>query len=264
MAAVEATTLVCEDEMSNSYAALCDDSYINMRLGTQMKMSTDRATVLSFFERIQKIYPSMVTFHQDQRSGESSFEESRRGNSYRWLSLETQRLSSGYLNPPEPQDAYGYNRNVLETAPFYISVGTVDLDYVDVLWGFDFDFKGNHHELVAEAILNESPMGKLMDTPSARGVNFEISATVSLSEDARTHGRVWIEPRTSGAQIRSGEFVEESLSLYVIVRQWSGGKKLPELHDVYLNLVELGEKFIADHVLDQFVSPIRQAIARRG
>ena len=31
--------------MANSYAALCDEFYINMRLGTQMKMATDRATI---------------------------------------------------------------------------------------------------------------------------------------------------------------------------------------------------------------------------
>lgn len=249
--------------MANSYAALCDDFYINMRLGTQMKLANDRATIVSFFERMQRLYPEMVNFRQD-RNGESSIEEGRQGNSYRWLCLEAQRISSGYLNPPELADAYTYNRHVLETVPFYLSIGTVDLDYVDVLWGFDFDFKGNHHELIAEAILGDSPMGKLLETPGAKGVNFEISGTVSLSDDTRTHGRVWIEPRTTGSQIRTGDFAEEALSLYVIVRQWAGGKKLPELHDVYGNLVELGEKFVAEHVVDNFVNSIRQAISRRS
>ena len=244
--------------MANSYAALCDEFYINMRLGTLMKMAHDRATIVSFFERMQRLYPNMVNFHQDARHGESSIEENRVNNSYRWMSLEAQRLSSGFLNSPETQDAYKYNASVLETVPYYLAVSPVDLDYLDVLWGFDFNYKGNHHELICEAILNESPMGKLMEAPGARALNFEISGIVSLSEDARTHARVWVEPRTTQSQIRSGEFVEEMLSVYVIVRQWSGGRRLPDLHELHNRLVELGEKFIGDQVLTGFIAPIRE------
>ena len=250
--------------MANSYAALCDEFYVNMRLGTLMKLATDRATIVSFFERMQRLYPGMVNFHQDVRHGESSIEESREGNSYRWLSLEPQRLSSGQLNPEDPQDAYKFNGSVLETVPYYLAVSPVDMDYLDVLWGFDFGCKGNHHELIAEAILGESAVGRLMDTPGAKGINFEVSGIVSLSEDARLHARVWVEPRTSPGQVRSGEFAEEMLSLYVIVRQWSGGKKLPDLHELHKQIIEVGERFIAERVVDAFVAPIREAISRRS
>jgi hypothetical protein len=250
--------------MANSYGALCDEFYINMRLGTQMKLATDRATIVAFFERMQRLYPEMVNFHQDQKHGESSIEESRDGNAYRWLSVEPNRLSSGYLNPDSPQDAYKYNRSVLETVPYYLAISPVDLDYLDVLWGFDFQCKGNHHELIAEALLGDTPIGKLMETPNSKGINFELSGIVSLSEDTRTHARVWIEPRTTPAQVRTGDYPEEMLSLYVIVRQWSGGKRLPDLHDLQTHLIELGEKFVDDHVIGPFLSPIRDAIARRS
>jgi hypothetical protein len=250
--------------MANSYAALCDEFYINMRLGTQMKMATDRATIVAFFERMQRLYPNMVNFHQDARHGESSIEENREGNAYRWLSLEANRLSSGFLNPESPQDAYKYNKSVVETVPYYLAISPVDLDYLDVLWGFDFQCKGNHHELIAEALLGESPIGKLMEAGGSKGINFELSGIVSLSEDARTHARVWVEPRTTPSHVRSGDYPEEMLSLYVILRQWSGGRRLPDLHEVHGHLIELGEKFIDDHVLNPFLSPIRHAIARRS
>jgi hypothetical protein len=250
--------------MGNSYSALCDEFYINMRLGTQMKMATDRATIVAFFERMQRLYPEMVNFHQDQKHGESSIEENRDGNAYRWLSLEPNRLSSGYLNPDSPQDAYRYNKSVVETVPYYLAVSAVDLDYLDVLWGFDFQCKGNHHEMIAEALLGESPIGKLMEAPNSKGINFELSGIVSLSDDARTHARVWVEPRTTPSQVRTGDYPEEMLSVYVIVRQWSGGKRLPELHEVHSHLIELGEKFVDEHVLGPFLTPIRAAIARRS
>ena len=133
-----------------------------------------------------------------------------------------------------------------------------------MLWGFDFQCKGNHHEMIAEALLGDSPIGKLMEAPNAKGINFELSGIVSLSDDARTHARVWVEPRTTPSQVRSGDFPEEMLSLYVILRQWSGGRRLPELHEVHGHLIELGEKFIDEHVLNGFLSPIRDAIARRS
>jgi len=250
--------------MANSYAAFCDEFYINLRLGTQMKMANDRATVVSFFERMQRLYPAMINFHQDGRHSEASIEESRAENSYKWLSLEPNRLSCGYLNPADPQDAYKYNRTVLETVPYYLAVSPVDLDYLDVLWGFDFGCKGNHHELIAEALLGGSPLGRLMDTPDARGINFELSGIVTLNEDARRHARVWVEPRTTASQVRSGDYPEEMLSVYVILRQWSGGRRLPELLDLHQDLVTQGEQFIGDRVLESFLSPIREAIARRS
>lgn len=249
--------------MANSFSALCDEFYINMRLGTQMKLGNDRATVISFFERMQRLYPTMANFHQEARNGEYSIEENRDRNYYRWLSLEPNRLSCGYLNPPETQNAYQYNASVLETVPYYLAISGVDLDYLDVLWGFDFSCKTNQHELIAEALLNESPVGHLMDIPNARGIQFELSAVVSLSEDTRTHARVWVEPRTTPNQIRTGEFHEEMLSLYVIIRQWSGGKKLPELPELHTHLIDLGEKFIHEQVLNAFITPIRETIIRR-
>jgi hypothetical protein len=250
--------------MSNSYSALCDEFYVNVRLGTQMKLPTDRATVIAFVERMQRLYPRMVNFHQDQKHGETTVEENRDGNSYRWVSLEPNRLACGYLNPPTPQDAHAYSKSVLETVPYYLAITPVDLDYLDVLWGFDFQSKGNHHELIAEALLSDSPLGKLMEAPGSKGIHFEVSGIVSLSEDARVHARVWVEPRTTTSQVRSGEFSEEMVSVYVILRQWSGGKRLPELHELQAQLIELGEKFVDEHVVGPFLGPIRQAIARRN
>lgn len=250
--------------MASSYAALCDEFYINLRLGTLMRLATDRATIVGFFERMQRLYPNMVNFHQEPKHNESSIEETREENRYRWLSVEPQRVSSGFLNPESLQDAYKYNASVLETIPYYMAISPVDLDYVDVLWGFDFNFKGNHHELIAEALLGESPLGRMMDVPGAHGINFEHSGIISLSEDARLHARVWIEPRTTPQQVRNGDYPEEMLSLYMIIRQWSGGKRLPELPDLHQQLIETGEKFIEERLLTHFVGPIREAIARRS
>ena len=43
----------------NRYASLCDDFYVNMSLATEMDLPANRETVLHFFERVQKNYPTM-------------------------------------------------------------------------------------------------------------------------------------------------------------------------------------------------------------
>jgi len=84
--------------MSNPYAAFCEDFYVNMRLGSQLNLPHNRETLLHLFERVQKNYPTMSRFRKTD-NGEFNLEEDRGGQSYRWMSLETKRLSSGHVNP---------------------------------------------------------------------------------------------------------------------------------------------------------------------
>src|SRR5512133_921728 len=101
--------------MSNPYAAFCEDFYINMRLGSGMTLPHTRETVLHFFERVQKQFPAMTRFRRS--SGEFSLEEERNRDGYRWLSLESKRLSSGQVNPVAIEKALAYHQFVLEQAP---------------------------------------------------------------------------------------------------------------------------------------------------
>ncbi len=88
------------ERMSNPYSSFCEDFYVNMRLGSQLNLPHQRETVLHFFERIQKEFPSMTRFRKSD-SGEFNLEEDRGSQDYRWVSLEAKRLSSGHVNPAQ-------------------------------------------------------------------------------------------------------------------------------------------------------------------
>ena len=60
----------------NPYESLSDDFYVNMNLSTEMELPTNRETVLNFFERVQKTYPSMRNFYCRDR-GDFVFEEDK-------------------------------------------------------------------------------------------------------------------------------------------------------------------------------------------
>ena len=82
----------------NRYDSLCHDFYVNMSLGTVMDLPSNRETVLHFFERVRKTYPSMRNFYSRDQ-GDFVLEEGKdRGNS-RWCTLEPRRICSVQVNP---------------------------------------------------------------------------------------------------------------------------------------------------------------------
>ena len=90
--------------MSHPYGAFCEDFYINMRLGSQLALPHNRETLLHFFERVQKEFPGLTRFRK-LGNGELNLEEDRGQPSYRWMSVEAKRLSSGHVNPESIEEA---------------------------------------------------------------------------------------------------------------------------------------------------------------
>ena len=118
------------------YGAFCEDFYVNMRLGSQLTLPHNRETVLHLFERVQKCYPSMSRFRKSD-NGEFNLEEDRGSNAYRWISLEQKRLSSGHVNPTTFDESLKLHSLLLENAPHHLGISPIEIDYLDVLFGFD-------------------------------------------------------------------------------------------------------------------------------
>src|SRR5207248_5489237 len=130
------------DAMANPYSAFCEDFYVNMRLGSQLNLPHQRETLLHLFERVQKSFPSMTRFRKND-NGEFNLEEDRGSHSYRWVSLEAKRLSSGHVNPSSISEAMQVHQLLLDMAPTHLSVSPLEIDFLDVLFGFDLGFGGN-------------------------------------------------------------------------------------------------------------------------
>ena len=135
----------------NGYASLCDDFYVNMNLGTEMELPANRETVLHFFERVQKTYPTMRNFYCRER-GDFVLEEDKDQGAYRWCTIEPRRVCSGQVNPESIDEAMEQHKLVLELAPYMLSVSPLDCEALDLLFGFDFTYRGNHNQLMAEAL----------------------------------------------------------------------------------------------------------------
>jgi hypothetical protein len=249
--------------MSNPYSSFCEDFYVNMRLGSQLTLPTERDTVVHFFDRLQRAFPQMTRFRRHD-NGELNLEEDRNEASYRWVTLEPRRLSSGHVNPENVAESLKLHRFVLEQAPHNLGITPVEIDYLDILLGFDLSFSGNHDEIVAESLLCGCPLLDLAEEAGARPVDVQPSITISLSEDCRLQGRIDVVTRTNSYQVRTGDYADDMISVYFTLRRYWGDRPKVALEEMIAELAERADTLCGEYVLPRIVRPLSAAIASRS
>jgi hypothetical protein len=249
--------------MTTSYGILCDDFYINMTLNTELELPTNRDTILHFFERIQRQYPTMSSFYQ-RASGDFCLDEDRESGSYRWVSVENNRICAGYVNPDSLEMADEMHKLILEVAPFALGVNHLDVNSLDLLFGMDFDFDGNHDEVLADALLKDSAFASLLDIHGSTALGFDPAILISLSEDCRLQARFSCESRTGAYQVRTGKYKEnDQISLYLSVRQYPLPTEKFSCLTSYEMQRDICIELMDDKMIPNFVQPVTGAIAQR-
>lgn len=246
----------------NRYSSLCDDFYVNMNLSTEMELPQNRETILHFFERIQKQYPSMRNFYCREK-GDFVLEEDKDRGHYRWATIEQRRLCSGFVNPDSIQSAVDQHKLVLELAPFMLSVSPLDCEALDLLFGFDFTYRGNHNQLVAEALGVSPAMERMLELPGATVINYEPSVTLALDSDCRVQCRLSIENRTNAYQVRTGDYPEEQLSVYLTARQYGSLAPNSTYVSTLEELCKTCQEYVEEVVVDNVLRPLARTIATK-
>jgi hypothetical protein len=227
-----------------------------------MELPTSRDTVLHYFEQMRKAFPDLRNFYT-RESGDLVLEGNKEEESYRWLAIEPRRLCSGHVNPPALESAYRQHEMVLDLAPHLLTISLLDCEALDVMFGFDFTFEGNHDEVVAEALGIGPALEGLLEVPGARVINYEPSLTLALDESCRLQCRLSLETRTSAYQIRTGEFPDDQISVYFTVRQYWGTGPEMTFVESFRRQRDAGEEAVQNIVIPRVVRPLAQAIASR-
>jgi len=249
--------------MANPFGAFCEDFYINMRLGSQLNLPHNRETLLHFFERVQKSFPTMTRFRKND-SNELNLEEDRGSESYRWVSIEQKRISAGHVNPSSVEEALKLHTMLLEHSPHLLGISPVEVDYLDVLFGFDLGFSGNHDEIIADSLLAESPLTCLTEEHGAKPVDFQPTVTVALSDDCRLQARIDVVTRTNSYQVRTGDYADDVISVYLILRRYWGDRPREPMEKMLAAMAERADELCDRHILPKVVKPISAAIASRS
>ena len=249
--------------MTNSFGSFCDDFFVEMCINTQLDLPTQRDTILAFFERIQKQFPQLSNFLR-RETGEYSLEHEEQGQRQRWVSLELDRIVAGWAEPQNIKEAYDFQVAVLELIPYMLGVSPLDIDSLDATFSMDFDYQGNHDEVIAEALLGGSSFSTMLEIPGARSIGCCPSFIVSLSDDCRVQARVAVESRTTAFDVRNEKYKsEEPISLYFTVRQYPLPTPGFKTAQAFLEQCRLAETLMFDKIIPCFVQPINNAIAQR-
>lgn len=247
----------------NSYHSLCDDFYIDMYINTELELPGQRDTILTFFERIQKQFPSMGRFYR-RDNNEYCLEEDRDLSQYRWVSLEAERVGSGVVNPTSFEDVYCQDRLIIELVPYMLGVSHLDISSLDVTFAMDFDYAGSHDEIIAEALFGTSAFAGLLEIPSARPIGFSPEVVITLSDDERTQGRISVESKTSvfepGQEKRRSD---GAITLSLTVRRYPGADRKFDALESFQAQCQLAEELMIEKIVPGFAQPLAEKIAQR-
>lgn len=244
--------------MPTSYGALCNDFYVNLKLSLKMDLPQDRETILHLFDRVRRSVPSMDRFRRFD--GELALESSRRDSEYKWLALRQSSMRAGHVNPQSMEDAYDTHRLFLELAPYHLTISPLDVDCVELMFGFDLECQSDHDEVVYNALIADSPMVDLLKVPGSSIMDVQPMFGLSLSEQGDLQAYFEVKTRHKTRRGHSRRYRSEPLSLFLTVRRYGPIQQIDDLVDVFTLLSQKAEALASDRLVPNLLTPIARQI----
>ena len=82
-----------------------------------------------------------------------------------------------------------------------------------------------------------------------------------MDEDCRRQCRLSVETRTNAYQVRTGDFTEEQLSVYVTARQYGSLDPDNSFKMVLESLAQVCHEMLDAHVIEHVLQPLKRTIA---
>ena len=250
--------------MSLSFGAHCDDFHVATRLFLKLDLGLQRETVLHFFDSIRREFPALRKLRRREDGALMLEEDGGEDGARRWIRLDESTIRLGHHNPPSPAEAERLGQVVLEMAPYHLTLGMLDYDHLEVVYEFDLEYRGNHDQLVADALFADSPLaGLLRHDDIHHTIDVQPFLGVATSEQCDTQIYVEIKSRTSTYEVRTGQFDAQPLSIFLTVRRYWGFTDTDSLRDVHRELTSMADAWASDRLVPLVVNPLAQAIASR-
>ncbi|OPX23012.1 MAG: hypothetical protein B1H04_04230, partial [Planctomycetales bacterium 4484_123] len=156
---------------------------------------------------------------------------------------------------------------VLERSRYFLGISHLDVESLDLVYGFELEFTGNRDAIVCNALLEGSQLGWVLSQCKAIGqgnavpLNCEPVIILALDEECFLQARLALETRNSSYQVRTGCYDEEPISIYFTVRAYprTGGRF--DMGESLRYQAEVGEDLVTRVVIPNVVRPIAAAIA---
>ncbi len=251
--------------MSASFHTVCDDFYVSCRLFLKLDLALERDTVLSFLDRVRKEYPSLAKLRRRSDGCLVLEEPGDGGESRRWVRLEPDSLRFGQFGPPSTAAVRQMGEVILEHAPYHLTFSDLDFDHLEVCYGFDLEYGGNHDQMVAETFYADHPLaGFLLGDEAVHTIESQPYLGIALTPECDVQAYVEINTRTSTFEVRTGEYEKTPISVRLTVRKYWTASQPCTLLEAQRMLFETADDLATRRVVPVMVTPLAQAIASRS
>jgi hypothetical protein len=244
----------------SAFSAFCSDFYVNQKLGLKLDLPERRETVLDLFDRVRRAFPRMTRFQRYE--GEVALESDSSEREWQWVALRQTSIRSGHVNPASLADCHAFHNAILEVAPYFLSISPLDVDMLEVVFGFDFETELDKDAVVFDALLAGSPLASLLDPDRERVLEAQPALAISLGDSSDMHAvfEVRTRPRVPVAGERGGD----PISVFLTVRRFGPIASLDELKTSFGTLVAHAEELAEQRVIPSLVVPIHETLQSRG
>jgi hypothetical protein len=150
---------------------------------------------------------------------------------------------------------------LLDRSVYFLGCSPLDVDSLDVVFGFNLDYQGNRDQIVTQALLGGSPLGAFLLDESVKPLECEPGVVIALDENCFLQARLGVETRSNSYQVRTGSYSEDPISVYFTLRRYpEPGKVLPFAETVGEQCHQC-EDLVCSMVIPNILRPIVSAIA---
>jgi len=251
--------------MIQNLGAACDEFYVNCRLFLKLDMGLEHEAVLHFFDRIRKDYPTLRKLRRRDGDTFTLEGDSDEPGSKRWLRLEANSIRFGQLAPTDLEDVRRLGELVLTQAPYHLTLSDLVYDHMEVVYGFDLRYSGNHDQLVAETLLGDQAAAAfLFGDQSAHVIDAQPYYGIALTPECDMQAYVEVKSRTTTYEVQAADFEGEPISVLLTVRKYWGLEGDGSPTEVLRILCDAADELAVEKVVPGFVNPLAAAIASRS
>ncbi len=241
--------------MHDSIRVFCSDSYVNQKLTLKLDLPSQRETALTLFERLRRSFPEMTRLRRVEE--ELELEAGADADPQRWVAIRGATVRSGVVNAGSSRSAYELHRTILELAPYFLSVSALDVESLELLYGFDLPACGNHDRIVAGTFLGDGPLAGLLGHSDDA---IECQPLLGITLNGRADTEAFFEVKTRPDRGLSEGPRQEPISVYVTVRRTGPFADVDALAPSFDDLASQAEELIETRVIPSLIAPLHMAI----
>jgi len=147
----------------------------------------------------------------------------------------------------------------METSPYFLSISPLDIEYIELLYGFDLTATGNHDAIAANALLAGSPMVALIDSAGIDVLDCQPNLGMKLEGDDGLEVHFEVKTRARGK--KPGEPNPDPISVYLTLRRLDPVTELSALTTQLDDLIQRGQNLVDEYALPNLLMPLREEIA---